>query len=54
LVRLCNTPLIVKIDVINSKAFPRYLERGNVISFHPFGHEPSNNIRQNDSTHGVL
>jgi len=51
-----HTPLIVKIYVINPKAFPRYLERGNATSIHPFGHEqyPSNNIGQNDSTHGVL
>jgi hypothetical protein len=51
---MSNTPLIVKIYVINSNAFPRYLERNNAISFHHFGHEPSDNINQNDSTHGVL
>jgi hypothetical protein len=39
LVWLCNTPLIVKIYVINPKAFSGYLEKGNVTSLHPFGHE---------------
>jgi hypothetical protein len=56
LVRLYNTSLIIKIYVINPKAFLGYLERGNAISFHPSSHEhwASNNISQNESTHGVL
>jgi hypothetical protein len=48
--------LIVKIYVINPKAFLGYLERGNVVSFHPSNHEkyPFDNVVQNESTHGDL
>jgi hypothetical protein len=42
--------------VINTKAFLEYLEKGNAVSFHPFGHEqyPFDIVNQNESTHGVL
>jgi hypothetical protein len=40
LVGLCNTPFSVKICVIDSKAFLRYLDKAIAIEFHPFGHEP--------------
>ncbi len=56
LVGLCNTPLIVIIYVINPKAFSGYLERGIVLSLHPFGHEqyPFDNVGQNELAHGVI
>jgi hypothetical protein len=52
---LCNTLLIVKLYVINPKAFLGYLEKGNVTSLHPFGHEqyPSDIVGQNSSTHCI-
>jgi hypothetical protein len=38
--------------VINLKAFLGYLEKGNVASFHPSGHEqyPFDNVGQNQLT----
>ncbi len=56
LVGLCNTPLIAKTYVINHSTFLGYLEKGIVVSLHPSNHEqyPSNNVGQNESTHGVL
>jgi hypothetical protein len=47
---------MLKIYVIKPKAFLGYLEKGNAISLHPFGHEQYlfNNVGQNESTHGVL
>jgi len=56
LVGLCNTPLIVIIYVINPKAFSGYIERGIVLSLHPFGHEqyPFDNVGQNELAHGVI
>jgi len=56
LVGLCSTLLIVKIYVINHSTFLGYLEGGTIISFHPSNHEQylSNNINQNESTHGVI
>jgi hypothetical protein len=42
--------------VINPKAFSGYLEKGNIASFHPLGHEqyPFDNVGQNQLAHGVL
>jgi hypothetical protein len=42
--------------VINSKAFSRYVERGNAASFHPSGHKQYllDSIGQNELAHGVL
>jgi hypothetical protein len=56
LVGLCNTPLIIKIYVINPEVFSSYLEKGNAASLHPSDHEqyPFDKIGQNESTHGVL
>jgi hypothetical protein len=56
LVGLCNTPLIIKIYVINPKAFSGYIERGNAASFHPSGHKQYllDSIGQNELAHGVL
>jgi hypothetical protein len=55
-VRLCNTPLIFKIYVINPKTFLGNLQRGNVISLHLYGHEQYhfNIVGQNELAHGVL
>jgi hypothetical protein len=39
LVGLCNTPLNVKIYVINHSTFSGYLENNTATSLHPFGHE---------------
>jgi hypothetical protein len=53
---LYNTLLIIKIYVMNPKAFLGYLETGNATSLHPSSHEqcPSNSVGQNELAHGVL
>jgi hypothetical protein len=48
--------LIVKIYVINPKAFSRYLEKGNATSLYPLDHEqyPFDGVSKNELPHGAL
>ncbi len=55
LVKLRSPPPRVKRYVMEPNVFMEYLEKGIACSLNIFGHEeyPSNNLDQNNSTHGV-
>jgi len=55
LVGLCNTPPSFKRYVMECNVFLGYPTKGTSCVWSSFGHEqnPSNNVDQNKSTHGV-